>query len=231
MKFIVNQVKRVKKFTLIELLTVVASVTVLAGMLIPALFDARISARRLKCTGNLKSFTQAGVLYAGSFSDYWIPPANPAWYDRIEFRRLVGAPVRPKNGLENAESAFPPDLLCPASSAVRLNRPLACFSYGMTRDNLSRDGYRRYAFRLPRILKPSGSAAWFDTLGAYAQNNPDCFPESEEGNPNGRLVYRHRRMVNVGFFDGHVAPMSPAAVACRWGSREARFNRYFCVDD
>ena len=152
-------------------------------------------------------------------------------YDRIEFRRLVGAPVRPKNGLENAESAFPPDLLCPASSAVRLNRPLACFSYGMTRDNLSRDGYRRYAFRLPRILKPSGSAAWFDTLGAYAQNNPDCFPESEEGNPNGRLVYRHRRMVNVGFFDGHVAPMSPAAVACRWGSREARFNRYFCGDD
>ena len=81
MKFMVNQVKRVKKFTLIELLTVVASVTVLAGMLIPALFDARISARRLKCTGNLKSFTQAGVLYAGSFSDYWIPPANPAWYD------------------------------------------------------------------------------------------------------------------------------------------------------
>ena len=47
MKFMVNQVKRVKKFTLIELLTVVASVTVLAGMLIPALFDARISARRL----------------------------------------------------------------------------------------------------------------------------------------------------------------------------------------
>lgn len=200
-------------------------------MLIPALFDARISAPASQVHRQFEKLHSGRRAVCRELLGLLDSPANPAWYDRIEFRRLVGAPVRPKNGLENAESAFPPDLLCPASSAVRLNRPLACFSYGMTRDNLSRDGYRRYAFRLPRILKPSGSAAWFDTLGAYAQNNPDCFPESEEGNPNGRLVYRHRRMVNVGFFDGHVAPMSPAAVACRWGSREARFNRYFCGDD
>ena len=99
----INQVKCVRKFTLIELLTVVAIVTVLAGMLIPVLSGARAVARQIKCTGNLKSFTQAGALYAESFSDYWIPPANPAWYDRIEFRRLVGASVKPKNSLENAE--------------------------------------------------------------------------------------------------------------------------------
>ena len=54
MKFIVNQVKRVKKFTLIELLTVVASVTVLAGMLMPALNKARLAAKMSNCVNNLK---------------------------------------------------------------------------------------------------------------------------------------------------------------------------------
>ena len=143
----INQMKCVRKFTLIELLTVVAIVTVLAGMLIPVLSGARAVARQIKCTGNLKSFTQAGALYAESFSDYWIPPANPAWYDRIEFRRLVGASVKPKNSLENAESAFPAGMLCPESSAVRFNRPFAYFSYGVTLDNHSEEKYRRYAFR------------------------------------------------------------------------------------
>ena len=150
----INQMKCVRKFTLIELLTVVAIVTVLAGMLIPVLSGARAAARQLKCAGNLKSFTQAGALYAESFSDYWIPPANPAWYDRIEFRRLVGASVKPKNSLENAESAFPAGMLCPESSAVRFNRPFAYFSYGVTLDNLSEENYRRYAFRLASESRP-----------------------------------------------------------------------------
>lgn len=223
----INQMKCVRKFTLIELLTVVAIVTVLAGMLIPVLSGARAVARQIKCTGNLKSFTQAGALYAEIFSDYWIPPANPAWYDRIEFRRLVGASVKPKNSLENAESAFPAGMLCPESSAVRFNRPFAYFSYGVTLDNLSEENYRRYAFRLPRIRKPSGAAAWFDAVGVYATTNSNCFTEQENEIPNGRIIYRHRKMLNAGFFDGHVASLSPGIVAKHWDNRLSQFNRYF----
>ena len=59
-----------RRFTLIELLIVIAIVAILASMLLPALGKARSSARKTQCTGNLKMYASADLLYAGSFDDY-----------------------------------------------------------------------------------------------------------------------------------------------------------------
>ena len=77
-------------FTLIELLVVIAIIAILAAMLMPALQQARERGKSGQCISNIKSITQAALMYGDSFDGWSASPRGDAARDYYTFMSKNG---------------------------------------------------------------------------------------------------------------------------------------------
>ncbi|MDR1282455.1 MAG: prepilin-type N-terminal cleavage/methylation domain-containing protein [Opitutaceae bacterium] len=214
-------------FTLIELLTVIAIIGILAAIIIPTVGKVSEAARTAACQSNLRQFGVASLLYAQDHkgclnyqTGYGGNGAN-YWYDRF-------APYvtnSDKADVRNAQTIW----LCPAV----FGRPdgitdFAKRDYAMSRgtciDQKENSKSDTPSWTLADFENPSRKLYIADvdsdqktTLLTYDKLYPGG------GGKGGKLHLRHGGKANILFIDGHVsrlgAPPLPKAASATEGAK------------
>lgn len=207
-------------FTLIELLMVVAIITVLLAILLPSLHNAKDSARAIVCGSNLKQLGIALSAYASSY-DGFCPREDldnggcgTTWMGKIipEYLPPLSSSTPSSEG-ENTSLTLQCPLVAPLTaywmSCYALNFNLS----GLRKSPAAADSWEP-KIRLNRVRNTAALMLAMDGVkNTYRRLTPDDITYTNAGiyvnltgSPKGERICRHPQIsANVLYCDGHVA--------------------------
>ena len=209
-----------KRFTLIELLVVIAIIAILAGMLLPALNNARKSARQSTCQNNMKTAGTAVHMYSDSFDGYINPSHTGSSYGSWSYytwMRLLGVCgiVYPNmiNGVADQAPCMCPEVMPPYA-----NNNFKFYNWGF---NLNVTVFNNWNSlkKMTRYRQHSTVVLLGDTIDGNQKYenawNLLGYPVTQLY--QARFEFRHNNKTNILHLDGHVSTINPNSVPTKTG--------------
>ena len=209
--------QRKRSFTLIELLVVIAIIAILAGMLLPALNNARQTAKRVSCVGKMKDLNMQDLQYAGMFNDYGMPYVLRMVVDGQALAGNIHDCLFKGNGGNQNKLALALGLrlytkpFCPTAQPNAPNgqiygtttNGIFGFNYCFHKDHYASDTSKNFTIRPLTSIRNPSSVIHF----GESNNAAGCSIRWLS-----YMQYRHQRKQTCTFYDGHVEMRSQNSI-------------------